>query len=132
MAVTRVSRPLGQPVPGFYELRLMRRAVSVAAEIIHAPPNDPLTGEPLDRSWYWRATVNGEAYCRPEIEPPEIVWRVYLYGEPIDAERYRWLIEDRQWAKLWKPHLPEANPLREIDHRSIPLRDLLGDLAKGR
>lgn len=47
------------PIEGYYRLRLARGAVWSAVRIWHGPPLDPDTGEEMDRSWRWQATING-------------------------------------------------------------------------
>ena len=69
----------------------------------------------MDRSPILTARINGE------IVPIDEVWT--RRGRPISEAEYRYLVADRQWAKRWAPHLPEANPYRRIDPRQVaPVR----------
>ena len=45
------------PIPGFYRMRLRSGGQPVGVRVWFGPPADPVTGEELDRSWRWQATV---------------------------------------------------------------------------
>lgn len=101
--------------PGTYAVTLIKGGAEVPLRIIHAPPNDPETDEPLDRSWYWRTIVNGQEYGEPSIQPPAKLW----IGREISETEYRYMLEDRRWAATHAPHLPEAQPEKRVDLRMM-------------
>lgn len=120
----KFPREVGRPEPGLYEMRLRRRGATCAALILYAPSTDPETGQLLDRSPYWQGIINGEPDPKATREfPSERVWMIWHNRalEPINAERFRWLIEHRRWARIHKPMSAEADPWREPDPLQSPL-----------
>lgn len=120
----RPARLVGELRPGFFAVRFRRPGIVVGAMIDHAPPLDPDTGEVLDRSWYWSATINGIPDPNPAPSPNERVWRVWHSWErEIDFDEYQWLVADRQWARQYAPELAEARSAEQrIDLASLPPR----------
>lgn len=109
------ARRADRPDPGFYKVRLVKGGPHVAARITWAPATDPVTGEMLDRSWFWTVTINEEPVANPSTCP----WlagaeRVFL-GERIDEAEYQFLLKVRSWAVRSAPDAPEANPRERID-----------------
>lgn len=121
------SRAVGQPRAGFFRVCLCRRRkpgqgrVYVGAEIIHEPTRDPDTGELLDRSWYYRAVIDGKVRDKPSPSPSSRVWFIWHSGIEISQEEYEFLVADRRWARRWAPGEPEANPTEPVDWRTLPL-----------
>jgi hypothetical protein len=74
------------PESGFYEMKDGDRWAAVA--IWFGPPNDPETGEELDRSYRWQARRNGQ-----EADPWEL-WP-YVCARPISQEQYLELLKER-------------------------------------
>jgi hypothetical protein len=103
--------------PGLYATKLVRGGVEVALKIVHEPTRDPLTGEALDRSWYWSVYVSGELYGEPTIHVPT---RLYI-GRAIDQAEYDFLVADRKWAADYAPSTPEAQPTQRASLESIPI-----------
>jgi hypothetical protein len=114
-------RQVGRPEPGFFKLRLVKGGPFVGARIEYGPTRDPLTGEPLDRSWHYAADINGFVDQNPRPEPNDDVWKVWEFGQRIDEAEYRFLIADREWAAKHAPELPEATPRKPVDLRQIPI-----------
>lgn len=102
------------PVAGFYRARLVSGGHPVGVRIWHGPPHDPITGEELDRSWRWQATMNGE---------PIDLFRVWprCAGEPIDQVEHDYLASVHKWAVEHQPDSPQANPTRKIDLLTAPI-----------
>lgn len=119
------QRILAQPQPGFYRVKLVKGGVWVGARITYGPTLDPETGEPLDRSWLYAGTINGEADPDPRPEPSDAVHRIWEHGERIDEATYQWLLDDRAWAAANEPHRPEANPKTPVDLSTMDPRLLL-------
>jgi len=101
-----------EPRAGFYRVRLVKGGVFVAVRLWFGQPIDPDRPRLLDRSWRWQALANGRAV------PVDRVWPRCV-ADPIDESEYRWLLCDRRWARRWAPHLPEADPLRPVDFRTL-------------
>jgi len=72
--------PIWPPRSGLFQMMNSDGSRSAVA-IWFGPPNDPLTGEELDRSPRWQALINGR-----EIDPSE-VWP-YVHGREITPEDY--------------------------------------------
>lgn len=102
----------GDPDPGFYRMKRVRGGVWCAVRIWHGPPHDPDTGEELDRSWRWQATLDGEPV---ELR---VVWP-YCAREPIDQTEHDYLVSLRAWAVEHAPETPEAAPRQRVDLDSM-------------
>lgn len=114
------ARSVDQPEPGFFTLRLVKGGPKVPARIIHAPATDPLTGETLDRSYWWSAEISGKPAGEPSMQPTDEVMRIWLFGEPITEADYRYEVADMDWCLAHAPAEPKANPRQRIDLASLP------------
>lgn len=114
--------------PGFYETRLVKGGPPVPARIAFLPPDDPVTGEPLDRSYRFRMWICGREVIddgRPTVRDPETgrtrrgfldrLWGLALNGTPIDEHRYQYLLDAHSWEVEHRPDLPGANPHERVD-----------------
>lgn len=100
--------------PGLYAVRLVKGGSEVALRIVHEPPKDPETGEPLDRSFYWSVFENGlPAYGPDLVQSP----RLYI-GRALEQWEYDFIIADRAWARENAPHSPEADPYLSVNLRT--------------
>lgn len=118
---SQAPRSLSRPMPGLYKCRMVRGGPLCAAAIEYAPPRDPETGEPLERSWYWTALVNGEVVSAPEVQPSDTVWAIHEHGEFIDQETYDLMVAQAAWDRQHAPGAPLANPRKRIDLLSTDL-----------
>lgn len=100
--------------PGLFATKLVKGGVEVALKVLHEPPRDPETGEPLDRSFYWSVYEDGRLVFGPELTPCP---RLYI-GRAIEQWEYDFILDDHAWARANAPHLPEANPRQALDLRS--------------
>lgn len=116
----QAPRLVGFPDPGCFRLKLTKGGVFVGARIVYAPTSDPLTGEPLDRSWLWAGEINGRPDPSPSPEPTPRVWRIWHSGDRISEAEFHFLVADRRWSEENAPHLPEAQPTRAVDLNAIP------------
>lgn len=96
------------PVAGFYRTKLRGDGVQCAVRIWHGQPNDPVTGELLDRSYRWQARVNGEPIDFDRVWPA-------CAGEPISQAEYRTFVQRQAWAKQHAPKSAYADPRRKHD-----------------
>ena len=97
-----------QPVAGFYRIRLRSGAAFAGVYIWHGLPLDPVTGEELDRSPRWQASLNGEAIDLERVWPR-------CADEPITEANYRHLCRTQQWARENAPDSALADPRKPID-----------------
>lgn len=102
------------PVEGYYKMRLRAGAVYSVVWIHYGPPNDPLTGEPLDRSWRWQAHANGE------LIPFEDAWPKCAKLPATEAD-YRRAIARQRWAQENAPGTAYADPRAKYDPLDSPL-----------
>lgn len=102
------------PVAGFYKMRLRSGAVFAVVKVWFGPPNDPVTGEPLDRSWRWQAHANGE------LIPFEQAWPACA-RIPATEDDYRRAIQRQRWAQENAPGTAYADPRAKYDPLSSPL-----------
>lgn len=102
-----------EPTAGTYRRRIVKGGAWCAVKIWYGQPADPDTGELLDRSPRWQATINGR-----EVD----VWDVWpeCSGEPISDEDFRLLIATNRWADQYAPASPEANPHKSIHVTKLP------------
>lgn len=114
------TRAVDTPQPGYFRLR-RRGYPDRPAAIIHAPSNDPVTGQPLDRSYWWAALIDGLPVGEPSPAPGTEVMSIWHYGEPISAEEYTFMVADAEWCRAHAPAEPRANPRQRVDLRSMPV-----------
>lgn len=84
-----MSLDIETPPLGFYRCQLVKDGPYVGVKIWFGPPNDPVTGEPLDRSPRFQADVNGRHYAL------ELIWPNRL-GEEISRQQYLALCAEHQ------------------------------------
>lgn len=113
MASPRVTALGDHPVPGLYKIRLAKDAPWSPVKIVFGPPNDPDTGEPLDRSPRWQCFIRGELYPMSRVWPWCGRW-------PIEEPEYRYLMALKGWADEHALGAPEANPRAAVDLTKIP------------
>ena len=115
-------RPIDDPRPGFFRLRLVKNGPFVGAELRYGPPRDPETGGIMsERSYQWETLVNGKLVSEPSPDPVKAgVFRVWLSGTQIEEPEYRYLIADREWCERHAPAAPEANPTASIQLAELP------------
>ena len=100
------ARVVGEPEPGFFRVQLVSRGPYYGARIEYAPSTDPETGEPMDRTWWWTATIDGELVADPAPCPVAAgVFKVWEWGSSIGEEEYNGLIErsKRERSVRFKP-----------------------------
>jgi hypothetical protein len=116
-------RMIDNPEPGFFKVRLLKDGPWVAARIEYGPTKDPETGEPLDRSPMWTATIDGKPLAdSPSPDPLKAgVFRIWHSGRRIEEEDYLLLLRHAEWAKQHSPNDPAANPTQRIDLMRAPL-----------
>ncbi len=102
------------PIAGHYRTKLAAYAVWSPVRIWHGPPADPVTGELLDRSPRWQATIRGEPYDGDVIE----LW-TRCAGNPISRVEYDYQVAMHAHATEHEPDMPEAAPKSRIDHHKI-------------
>lgn len=118
-AIERVERPDRQWIGdvGFYAVRLTKGGAEVGCEVSYGPSCDPETGEPLDRSWLWVVTINGQVtHCSPM--KPAAGFRI---GRRISEAEFNYLLDRAQWAVTYEPSSPEANPRQAFDLTERPI-----------
>lgn len=102
-----------QPVAGFYRMRMRSGGAFVGVRVWNGAPLDPVTGEELDRSHRWQATVNRNPVNLDRVWPK-------CAADPVDEAEYQYLCTVHQWAKENAPDSPQANPMRRINPLTAP------------
>ena len=116
-----MSRPLSDPRPGYFKMRLVKGGPWVGAEIRHGPGVDPETGAPLDRAWLWEAIVAGRHVRQPAGDPLNAgVFRIWESGIEISEAEYRYLIADAEWCAKHAPEEPQATPEKRVSLVDLP------------
>lgn len=105
---------------GYFLGKLVPGGVEVAFYVWLGPPLDPVTLEPLDRSWRWQVAINGEPVLdqglysdRDAYTAGPMIWRAVGCRE-ITEQTYREYSERFAWVKEHRPGLPEAHPERPV------------------
>lgn len=103
------------PTAGYYRMKLRSGGALAGIRIWYGPPADPVTGEPLDRSWRWQAEANGE------IIDIERVWPRCADAAISEAE-YRVHCAKQDWAREHAPGSALADPRRRHDPLTSQVR----------
>lgn len=102
----------------YYAITLTRGGPRVPCAVWFAVPNDPVTGEPLDRAPRWQCLVRGIetdiADVMIEYDPATGV--PVMGGEEIDEAEYRYMLSLREYAMAHDPTMHEAAPRMAINH----------------
>jgi hypothetical protein len=101
------------PIAGFYKVRLVKGGPWCSARIWYGIPNDPLTGEPLDRGPRWQALRCGQDCDVYDLWP-------FCIANKIDEGEYNYLLSVEKWA-INAPDAPEADPRKAIDLLTVPI-----------
>jgi len=111
----------GDPVPGFYRIRLVRGGPWVGARITYGPPLDPIDGEELDRSPRWNAFIDGELIGEPGPCPHKAgAFRIWP-AHSISQAEHDYLVATARWARDHAQAEPAANPRQTIDPLTAPV-----------
>ncbi len=122
-------RRTDQIVPGWYETKLVKGGPLVGARIAFMPPDDPITGEPMDRSYRYRLWIGGREIIddgQPTQRDPETnkivrvgfldrLWNIALTGNPVEEHRYHHLVAVHEWEVEHRPDLPAASPRAAVE-----------------
>lgn len=103
------------PTAGLYRMRLVKGAVWSAIRIWFGPPHDPVTGEEMDRSHRWQASINGKT-----IDHITRVWP-RVAEDSIDQAEYDRLMALQKWSEQHDPDGPFSNPAEPVDRLNAPL-----------
>lgn len=103
-----------EPAEGFYRFRLRSGGVFGVVRLRYGPPDDPITGEPLDRSWRWQADFNGEYVDLHRVWPA-------CARNPVTEADYRRAIKRQEWAQEHAPGTAYADPRARHDPLSSPM-----------
>ena len=103
------GQDVSTPCAGFFRHRLRGGSIIVGVRIHYGPPLDPVTGEELDRSWRWMASVNGEPFADFDWVWPGCA------GSPITEAEYRDYCNRQTWAREHAPASAYAEPGRKHD-----------------
>lgn len=103
-----MSRAIGSPQPGFFQMRLVKGGPWVPAIIYRPCPLEmhPETFQHIDRWPHLEAEIDGM---------PASVDRIWTSGRFISIAEYLYLKDDRAWVRQYAPHLPEARPEEAMD-----------------
>jgi hypothetical protein len=108
------SRPVGEPQPGFYKVRLVAKGWAVPAQLGPYAHDMAVT---LDGKYLGRWSPD-ELRGLPDTHPAQ---RIHLYGERIDESEYRYLNALREFARAHKPGHPCLSPDKPIDIRLLAI-----------
>lgn len=98
-----------EPIEGFYKIKLGRGSVTRGVRLIYGPPNDPVTGEVLDRSWRWMAILDDGALAMFDD-----IWPACAANAITEADYNRYC-QRVEWARRHAPDSAYAGRGRKID-----------------
>jgi hypothetical protein len=112
-----------------YWLIQRRRAsrVDIPVRIWFGPPDDPETGEPLDRSPRWRILIGGVEIDEEPVRLGGITFEDLTSfwpaccSDPIDEREYAYRLERQAWASEYDPFDPYGSPGGYIDPMTATL-----------
>ena len=108
------SRPIADPQPGFYRLRVHKGGPWTPAVIFRPCPLEMHIDEP----WNW---LDRWPRLAAEIDGIEVeIERVWHWGQTIKQAEYEFLRADHAWCRQHAGHLPEARPQFGVDVSRIP------------
>lgn len=115
---------VGEPVPGFYRVRLVRGGLFVGVRIWFGQPI--IDGEVQDRSPRLCVEVDGKT-DRIEYDDggaqightPLDVHEVWPFVTPITEREFDFLARRRTWATDHDPDHPAANARKPVDLRTL-------------
>ncbi len=107
-----ISAEFETPQCGWFQTRVASGGPFVPARIFIEQEVCPETGDLLSDE-VMRCEVAGQ------LRDPYEQWH-YLFREPIDEARYRYLVARGEYARTWSPYEPAANPFKKIDWTKIP------------
>jgi hypothetical protein len=102
-----------EPVPGFYQRRMVKHGPMVPVAIWIDQDIDPETGE-LMADEVMRCLVNGKD------ADAQAQWSD-VAGHPITEREYRFLTASVDYARQHAPEMPLAQPRQAIDLLTAPL-----------
>lgn len=100
---------VGEPVAGFYKVKLSRDTVLRAVRLVYGPPLDPVTGEELDRSWRWMAYLDDGSLANFDTVWPKCA------GDPITEQDWKISVARTEWAKVHAPDSAYADSRKKHD-----------------
>lgn len=114
-------------MPDYYRARMVKNGPWVALAVWYSAPCDPLTGELLDRSWRWQASVNGREHparwhATDRADGQQFLASLGLRNiETINQAEYDYLAANHRWAVENDPLAPAAAPRTAIDPLTAPI-----------
>lgn len=99
----------GEPQPGFYEVRMVKRGPYMPAEIRLLPDGR------------WQAVIDGKTFP-PDIDPvtAQGVYRIWHSGVRSTLEQCAFLTATKAWAARYQPKHPLLFPLSPLDVECLP------------
>lgn len=113
---------------GFWLIQRRRALrVDMPVRIWFGQPDDPVTGEPIDRSPRWRIQIGGVDLDEEPLTIGGITFTALsdfwpaCMREPIDEPDYRFRIERQEWAAEYDPFDPFGETGGRIDAMTATL-----------
>ncbi len=109
MHEAEASRPVGQPAPGYFRVRLVRKGPWVGARIVRHSDGS------------WQAMVDGQRYAAA-LDPASAPWvfRIWHSGRSISEHEYLSYLRTKGWAMAHSPDHPAAHPREPVDLTKTP------------
>lgn len=105
------------PQAGFFKRRFVRGGPWVPVRLWFGAPNDPVTGEELERGHRWQAEVRGEL-----VTDETLVLEAWIAcaGNPITEAEYDDMLNKIEHAETRDQRLPEYKPDQKVDLNKLP------------
>lgn len=109
--------PLSALRDGYYRTRMVSGGPWCPVRIWFGPPADPDTGELIDRSPRWQATLRGLQYEGDVAS----LWS-WCAKHPITEAEHNYMVATARHAVTHEPEMPEASPREKIDFNKLRVR----------
>ncbi len=101
------------PIEGYYKIKMRAGGVVHAVHLFYGPPSDPITGDVLDRSLRWQASLDDGS-----LADFDDVWPKCAASQIDESEWLRYVARCR-WAKENASASAYADPRKKHDLFSI-------------
>ncbi len=109
------------PTPHHFRVQYTRGGAPCALKVWYGKPLDPVTDEPLDRSYRWNVYFNGKLFDEPErfllhFQPDG---NPVIKGDEISVDEHKYLVALHDYACIHDASMPEADPTKAVDLRKM-------------
>ncbi len=125
----RPGRPAVEAKPGFFQVRRSARHPWIAVKIEIIEGQFVLWRDGTQHAETWPVQSILDLFGAEILEDRNAfghpLLSVWLFGQPISEETYRYRVALGEWARTHAPDHPAANPTRPIDPLTVPIDHII-------